>query len=267
MTDDDLQNSITPQPQVTVAPIKRTDPVLEEVVEEIKEIIKVEGFCTLQSYLACSQKYQVTDEVLLPVLQQAGLGFVKTSAVDPELPQEVIVDLRYISAAMLLIYSEQDYALHHSVLNCLTQFHDCGVQTSLFSINSLGNLLQEIYTAYGHHFSDMDMADRADFSSGKKDRTSAVIARHIHSLNELVRNDLELTAVYHLCIEVMFLVNNDQTHAKMRLGYKNMPKAFHHFWRMACKIRDRGTARSIRRQINKSAAVHSCGDANCNHIH
>ena len=229
-------SNLSPQPQVTVKPFHSIDPKVEAIVSEIKKIIADDGFATIPEYLELRDMYPVADEQLLPLLQEEGYGFVKTSAVNAELEQEVIVDLRYMAAAMLLIYSDPKFALSHSVLECLKTIYNYGSWEGAACVTD--TLLGDIYSVYGHHFSYMDMADNADLSDETtrghsepgsiQSGHSGMIMRNLPALNELVKNEVELTAVFRLCFDTMYNVNSGQA-GKLYRTFHGESKAYNYF--------------------------------------
>ena len=261
-------NNLAPKPQVIV---KSTaiDPSVDAALNELKNNIVVEGFVTIGEYLEWRDRHGMVDEVILPMLQEAGYGFVKTAAVNPNLAQEVIVDLRYIAATMLLIYSDPKFALKHSVLECIKTFYRYGSWPG--GVCVYDELVADAYAAYGHHFSYMAMADAADLSDeahaayadpdSHHRGHSNIVARNIPALNELVKDEAELTAVFRLCVDVMHIVNNGLAAGKMFRTYHGDSKAYNYFWRMACKLRD--NARYNEKQTHRCVGDSCCGQ--CKH--
>ena len=259
-------NTISPQPQVTVKLIGAPDPKIEAFMTDFKEIVIVDGCMTIPEYLELRDRHEMTDEQLLPLLQEAGYGFVKTAAVNAELEQQVIVDLRYMAAAMLLIYSDPKFALTHSVLECIKTFYNYGSWGGAPCVSN--TLLEDTYSAYGHHFSYMAMADNADLSDEVQREQaragspqmghSEMIARNLPALNELIKNEVELTAVFRLCFDTMYNVNSGQA-GKLYRTFHGESKAYNYFWRMACKLRD-----NARGKLKQKQAAHKC-DELCTH--
>ena len=111
------------------------------------------------------------------------------------------------------------------------------------------------------------MADNADLSEESmrgyaepgsiQHGHSDMIARNLPALNELVKNEVELTAVFRLCFDVMNNVNSGQA-GKLYRTFRDESKAYNYFWRMACKLRDNARGKL------KQAAAHKC-DGNCTH--
>lgn len=218
---------------------RRTNPIVEQAVLEIKEMLEEDGYATAGDYLLLVNKYQLPDEILLPAFQQSGLGFVKTSAINGQLEQEVIVDLRVIAAAMLLVYSDDEFALKHSVLDYLKALHSVGTWYAAFPLAHHKGLLEDIYGTYGHHFSDMRMADAAELALNNEAKINRMAERHVHAITELTKSDAELTEVYHLCLRTMDIVNNatDGVRTNKYDGIQHRKfenvKAYNHFWRLA----------------------------------
>lgn len=258
--------NIAPQPQIITKPRFSIDPKVEVTIDAIKQLVIAHGCVTIPEYLEMRIRNEVTDEQLLPLLQEAGYGFVKTSAVNAGLEQEVIMDLRYMAAAMLLIYSDPKFALSHSVLECLKTFYNYGSWEGAMCVTD--TLLADAYSAYGHHFSYMAMADNADLSEEAtrghsepgsiQSGHSGMFTRNLPALNELVKNEVELTAVFRLCFDTMYNVNSGQA-GKLYRTFHGESKAYNYFWRMACKLRD-----NARCKLKQKQAAHKC-DELCTH--
>lgn len=252
------------KPSVTVS---RTNPIIDVAIGEIKKSIADEGFMVVSEYLECRDSFSLTDEILLPELQRAGYGFVKTTAANPDLPQEVIVDLRFIAASMLVIYSDPKYALHQSVLKTVHLLHRVAGSNETVLVSALNPLIQDTYEAYGHHFSYMSMADAAVIEENQTEEEILIpysfADRHKPALSELLKNEEELTAVYHLCVNTMLLVNNGQSDVKLPRTYRNNQpaKAYEYFWKSALKIMDR-----FRHEM-KTGLGNSCSIPGCSHQH
>lgn len=259
-------NNLTPKPQVIVKPIQTVDPAVITALDSLKQIIETNGYASIPEYLEWRAHHELTDELILPMLQEMGYGFVKSAGVNPELEQEVIVDLRYMAATMLLIYSDPKFALRHSVLECVKTFYSYGNWKGAACVYD--QLLEEVYSAYGHHFSYMAMADNADLSDEAHDAYSDpgiirrnhfnLVARNISALNELTKDEEVMTAVFRLCLDVMQIVNTGQAAGKMYRTYQGESKVYSYFWRMACKLRDNARGKL------KQAAAHK-RDGNCTH--
>jgi hypothetical protein len=262
---DNCCNSHSPQPQVIVKQKQGNSEALTKAMEVMKQTIDEQGFFDIPSYLCWRDKHCLTDEQVLPYLLETGYGFVKTSVVNADVPQQVIVDLRYIAAAMLLIYSDTKFALRHSVLECVKTIYHRGNWSGAVGMSDI--LISDIYSTYGHHFTDMVIADAADLSEEAYKAYSnpvtmhaghaAIVARNLPALNTLTQSEEELTAVFRLCVDVMHIVNISNTAGKMCRTYRDDGKAYDYFWRMACKIRD-----NARGRLKQTA--HKC-DENCNH--
>jgi hypothetical protein len=94
-------------------------------------------------------------------------------------------------------------------------------------------LLKDIYSTYGHHFSDTDMADAADLSQENQQVIYAMAQRHVHAITELAKSENELTEVYHLALDTMkTLADPSSSGIQYRQHLKNC-KAYRHFWRIA----------------------------------
>ena len=58
--------------------VSRTDPAVWSIINSIKAVVAEYGFCNVAQYHDCRiLKREIPDEVLLPVLQEEGYGFVK----------------------------------------------------------------------------------------------------------------------------------------------------------------------------------------------
>ncbi len=262
-------NNLAPKPQVIVKPIQTVDPAVIAALDPLKQLVETNGYASIPEYLEWRECHELTDELILPMLQEMGYGFVKSAGVNPDLEQEVIVDLRYMAATMLLIYSDPKFALRHSVLECIKTFYSYGNWKGAVCVYD--QLLEEIYGAYGHHFSYMAMADNADLSDEAHDaysdrdvvqrNHSNLVARNISALNELTKDEEVLTAVFRLCIDVMHIVNTGQAAGKMYRTYRGESKVYNYFWRMACKLRD--NARYNEKQTHRCGGDSCCGQ--CKH--
>ncbi|BAW19179.1 hypothetical protein [Ralstonia phage RP31] len=218
--------------------MRRTNPIIDQAMAEIKEVIAEDGYASVADYQRLVEKFKLPDEILLPAMQHSGLGFVKTSAIINHPTMEVIVDLRYIAAAMMLVYSDDEWALSHSVLRYLEALHTAGSWRAAFPVMYHKGLLEDIYATYGHHFTDMEMADNAKLAVDDTVEVHAMAERHVHALNELAKSDAELTEVFHLCLRVMDIVNTtklgklNHSLSIFHRRFENV-KAYKHFWRLA----------------------------------
>ncbi len=228
---------LPPQPSVTVKPVSRTNPIVEQAIDEIKKKLNEDGFVTVQEYLVIQGHYQLPDEILLPALQQGGMGFVMTETIKDLPRQEVIVDLRYMAAAMLLIYSDDTYGFQNSVLKCLQRIYELASWEAAAAMHFHKGLVEETYGQYGHHFSDGTMADLADLSAESEELIEKQAKRHLSALTNLAKSEAELTQVYHLALDTMRTMNDPRwTRGDLRLVWGRMhqfPKseAYKHFWR------------------------------------
>lgn len=235
------------KPSVTVEPIRRVNPIVEQAVNEIKAIIDENGYANQGDYIALLAQYRLTDEILLPAMQQMGLGFVKTGAIRGFVPQEMIVDLRYVAAAMLLVYSDDSFALKHSVLEYLKTLFGMGTWRTAFPTIHHTGLLDDVYAAYGHHFSDMAMADNAVLVEDEN-AVNKMALRHVNAMTELAKSDAELTAVYHLALDTFRALNDPDFvagtgrdrvryagswNAPQHLNKADESQAYNYFWRLA----------------------------------
>lgn len=230
-------NNATPEVQTVSHDLS----FINEKIALLKQLISEDGFVFTSDYVEWRDRYGFTDEVILPMLQDAGYGFINTAVVSPLPEREVIVDLRYMAAVMLLIYSYPEPELDHGVLECVKSFYRRGSWKGAGWIDD--KLIEDTYAAYSHHFTCAATVHIADLSEkGCSDTSSRlhtdIVARNISALNELVKDDEELTAVFQLCVGVMYIVNTSQC-GRMRSPYKGNGNAYSYFWRAACKIRDR----------------------------
>lgn len=258
-----------PAQSTDVTKVARTNRVFNQALADVKQTIADDGFMSIGEYITCRDKYQLDDDALLPEIQQAGYGFVKTAAVNPDLPQEVIVDLRFLAACMLLVYSDPTYALHFKVLKVVELLHRAVYSETNFAVAVLGDLLKDTYTEYGHVFTVMSMANRAEIGEESQESDEFMIElaeRHHDALQQLQKHDAELTAVYHLCVNTMFLVNNEQIDAKLANTFRGAgsPKAYRYFWKAALRITDR-MRQEVKAKVRQQP--HSCNDSHCTHQH
>lgn len=221
--------------------VRRTNPIVEQAMTEIKQVITEDGCATISDYKALVERYKLPDEILLPAMQHSGLGFVRTKNVPNHPETEVIVDLRVMAAAMLLIYAEDGWAADRSVFDYLAVLHTCGPWRAAFPLAMNQNLLRDIYSTYGHHFSDMEMADNsvADIAPQHDELIAAAAERSVHAITELTKSDDELTEVFHLALKVFSVLNNWNPehpyawhHSIVHRRFKDV-KAYEHFWRLA----------------------------------
>lgn len=254
--------NISPKATVEVQEDHRTKPAYKEAFAELKKLIHDDGFCSGIEFKECATKHQISEDLLLQIMRQEGYGFVKSDSVSEMTTLEVLVDLRFLAAAMLLIYSDHEFASSNSVLKCAKIMHLVSTSEAAFPITCLGGLLSEIYTSYGHHFSFMAVAEKADLSTEDESKIIAFAERHKSAMDELAKHDTELTAVFHLCLAVMHLVNNGKADEKLLRTFHDEASAYNHFWKAACKVRD--TALGDKYLKNSCGNCDSCG---CDHNH
>lgn len=232
--------SLLPESTVSVSPIKRTNPIVEQALGEIMAIIKEDGFADATEFMTVAHKYQMSENILIPGLQQKGVTFVRTEPYATQPVQEVLVDLRYIAAAMLLVYSDNEFALNNSVLDYLRACHTVATWPAAFPVAHHPHLLEDTYGMWGHLFTDMAMANTANIAQGRLTAINAMAERHSHALHELSKSDAELTEVFHLALQTFDLLNNQPVvkPGKLELTQKSRLQlgsncAYRHFWRVA----------------------------------
>lgn len=222
--------------------MNRTNPAIDLAVEEIKKITTEDGWASVSDYIKVKETHKLSNEILMTALQEAGFGFVSTKSVtNNEKVIDVIVDLRIMAAAMLLVYSDDEWTLHHSVLRYLNALHTVGSWRAAFPVAHHSGLLDDVYGTYGYYFTDMAMADAAVLAVDDAPDIYRMAERHVHAISELSKSDKELTEVFHLCVRVFNVLNNapddkpipqllqsDIYHRSFENG-----KAYEHFWRIA----------------------------------
>lgn len=221
---------------------RRTNPIIEQLVQEIGEIVTENGYADGSDYELVIKKYKIADEIVLPALEQNGFGFVRTKSIQYHPEIEVIVDLKMMAAAMLLIYSDDTYALQNPVLKFLEAVHTAGTWRAAFPLSYHKGLLEDVYTAYGHNFTDQVMAEAAIIDPAKADEQEQLAQkqalRHVHALVELAKRPKELLAVFGLSISTFDALNaaafrsapgtEDIYHRHME-----NPGAYEHFFRLS----------------------------------
>lgn len=237
----------------TVSPPKlsRTSFEVAQAMDEIKESIRQDGFYSISEYKALTEKYGNVDEAL-EMLVESGFTVIKTNSVNPEVSQEVIVDVRYIAAAMLLIYADPVYAKQNSVLTYLQHLHQIGTWTAARPMVLLPSLLGDIYRNCGHFFTISDIAENADLSQEDAEFIVKMASRHRHAMYELSKSDSELTRVFEMCVRVMAVVNENvvistgmqrkkpgSVYVSDVCDVMSNTKAYGHFRRFAIKILDK----------------------------
>lgn len=226
-------------PQVTVAPIKRTDPNVADVVDSVTKTVSNFGYCTAEEFQYFIDENKIAAEPVLEVLRETGFAFLKTVVDDPQNPREIVVDLRPLAASMLLIYSDPQYALRHNVLRYVKLIYLNAAWNGGRETWGHHTLLDDMYSSFGHFFTNMKMAEVADLSEASEHVAVAQAKRHVHAINELVKDEEELTAVYLLTIHLTSALNLGHTFDAVRhhrFSSTHEMKAYPRFWRVANNI-------------------------------
>jgi hypothetical protein len=238
----DLDQEITPTP--TPRKISRLDPELAATVNAIKTTIATEGYYGINEFKQMVQLTGYSPEGLLMYLEEEGITHVLTTAVNKDVTQEVLVDVRQMAAAMLLIYSDKSYAKNNSVFKYLKTLFGIGGWESAFELMLLDPLLHEMYEQHGHNFTYMKIAENANLFNEEDSAIVNRAERFVNPMRELVKSDAELTAVYHLAKRVMDVVNgvsiNGHYGTRKDVQYRNFkdPVAYPKFWVAAQTILD-----------------------------
>lgn len=237
----------------------RLNPVLIEAIDRVKKTIAEDGYFSIKEFIALVTETKLNDGWLLNELSNEGVVFIKTGAVSDETYQEVLVDIRYMAAAMLLIYSDKDFALKHSVLKYLRTLFGIAEWKAAFPMMILPGLLQDMYEQYGHNFSDMALADNANLSGEDENVIIARAERYSHPMRELVKSDSELTIAFLLAQRTFQVANgrsqNGRKYERGDVQYRRFdkPQAYNFFWKAAQKILDRRLANQIfKKSIHKA---------------
>jgi hypothetical protein len=227
-------------------PFTRLQSAYEAAVKKVHATIAEDGFFSVDEFkeLIASDPILIAEE-LLEELQQQGVTFIKTSAVNKEYVQEVLIDVRYMAAAMLLIYSDKGYALKHSVLKYLKKLFAISEWKAAFPMIILPGLLDDMYEQLGHFFTDQTLAEAASLTNEDETVIVSRALRYSNPMRELVKSDAELTAVYELAMRVMDVANGTTINGRranrgdVNFRHFQKPKAYNLFWTAAQKILDR----------------------------
>lgn len=237
-------NSTTKQPQVVVKPFMRLDPDAIAAINKIKDTIAEYGFFSVEEFKELIEETGFAPMDLLFALQTEGILHVNTTGINKDLAQEVLVDVRPMAAAMLLIYSDKTFAKTNSVYKYLEMLFKIGEWKSAFPPIILHPLLRDTYEAYGHHFTDMVVAETADLSSENESIILSRAQRFVNPMRELMKSDTELTAVYELTIRTMDVLNGTMVNGAKAVRSSvqhrvfQKPKAYGVFWTAAQKVLD-----------------------------
>lgn len=254
-----MSTNFPQEPTVRVVERHRINPVLAEAIDRVKKTIAEDGYFSIKEFIALVKETKLDDGWLLNELSNEGVVFIKTGAVSDETYQEVLVDIRYMAAAMLLIYSDKDFALKHSVLKYLRTLFGIAEWKAAFPLMILPGLLNDMYEQYGHNFSDMKLADNANLSNEDENVIIARAERYSHPMRELVKSDSELTAAFLLAQRTFQVANGIMQNGRKfersdvpRRGF-DKPQGYEFFWKAAQKILDRCLANQIfKKSIHKA---------------
>lgn len=214
------------------------------VVDKIKQIIAQDGWFGIGEFKKLIEEYEFEPNSLLVRLQEEGIAFVNTSAASPNFTQEVLVDVRYMAAAMLLIYSDRNFAKKHSVLKYLEALYSTSDWEGAFATLKCNPLLSEMYADMGHNFTVMAIAENADLSNQDETYIIERARRNANPMRELVKSDAELTAVFQLALRTMDVVNgikiNGRPGERSDVPFRRFdkPRAYNMFWTAAQKVLD-----------------------------
>lgn len=239
-----------PESGVRVVERTRINPAIHQAIDEVKKVIAEDGFYGVPEFKDLAAKYQFTEETLLGAMFEEGIWPVKTAAVNNELPQEVLIDIRLMAAAMLLAYSDKSFGLRNSIYKYVELTFKISEWRGAFPVIALTGLLKDIYGIHGHNFTDQAIAEAADLSHENEQTILDRATRYSNPLRELVKSDVELTAVYQLAMRTMDVANGttingmkaDRSHVQFRRFDK--PIAYNTFWTAAQKVIDRHVKRS-----------------------
>lgn len=211
-------------------------------LSEVRATIEKDGYCSIREFKDIAEQHKVKDSAVLDTLLELGYTFVKTENADQRISQEVLVDLRYLAAAMLLIYSSDAYAKTNSVFEFVKGTYTYATWSAAFPMALRIPLLEDVYGAYGHHFTHMEIADNSVLvQPPDEELILKQVVRHSHALHELSKNDSELNAVFNLCVTTMRIVNNNLHDVHLSEIHRDFKGgiAYKHFWQLACKIVDK----------------------------
>lgn len=237
-------SSFEKAPSVVAKPRMINSPETNAAIDGIKQGIAERGYVGVVEFKFLAEEQKLDEGELLLKLEEEGITFTKTSAIDSKLPTEVLVDMRYMAAAMMLIYSDRTFAKNHSVLKYLKMLFKISEWDAAFPLANVNPLLEDMYSDLGHNFTVMAVAEKADLSNEDESVIHKRAERYKHPMRELVKSDAELTAVYQLALRVMHIVNgriiNGRPGQRGDLTHRtfNEPKAYNVFWTTAQKILD-----------------------------
>lgn len=235
---------------VRVVERTRINPAMHTAILEVKTVIAEDGFYSVSEFQNLAQKYKFTEETLLGALWEEGIWPVKTFAVNKEMEQEVLIDIRLMAAAMLMAYSDKSFGLRNSIYKFLELSFKISEWKGAFPVIVLTGLLKDIYSTHGHNFTDMAIAEAADLSHENEQTILDRATRISNPLRELVKSDTELTAVFQLALRTMDVANgttiNGQTANRSHVQFRRFdkPLAYNVFWTSAQKVIDRHVKRN-----------------------
>lgn len=222
----------------------------QEAINKVKATIAEDGFFSIPEFKELMEQYQFSDDGLLGALWEEGIWPVKTFAVNKELEQEVLVDIRFMAAAMLLAYSDKSFGLRNSIYKYVELIFKISEWRGAFPTIALTGLLKDIYSTHGHNFTDQSVAEVADLSHENEQTILDRATRFSNPLRELVKSDTEMTAVFQLAMRTMDVANGtiingataNRSHVQFRRFDK--PLAYNVFWTSAQKVIDRHVKRN-----------------------
>lgn len=215
-------------------------------INKVIHTIREDGYCNIPQFKDFVEGSDISPEAALNYLYNLGYSHVKTSALDDHTPQEALVDYRPMVAAMLLAYTDGDYATKHPVLDFVKGSYTYATWPAAFPVALRIKLLEDMYAQEGHFFSVSAVADNAILVEPKdEDYIYQRVVRHSHALYELTKSESELTAVWHLGIELFRVANNSNfplnvhKYWSVKVPILKGSKAYNHFYRLANDLLDK----------------------------
>lgn len=248
--------SILPEPNVIVKPFSRLDPTAKALITNIKNRINEESFMTAAEFKQHMEPTPFLPENILTHLEEEGITYITTAIAENDgRTQEVLVDIRQMAAAMLLIYSDTNFAKKNSVLKYLRALFIGAGWQSAFQLMLNDPLLDDMYAQHGHNFTWMKIAESADLSGEDVQLIEKRAARFMNPLRELIKSDAELTAVFQLCKRVMDVTNDVMinghlaTRKDVEFRHFSNPIAYNGFWVAAQKVLDQH-AKAVKKSLH-----------------
>jgi hypothetical protein len=238
------------EPSVRAVLRTRLNPAIHQAIDEVKATITEDGFFGVPEFKEVAAKHQFSEETLLGALWEEGIWPVKTLAANKDLEQEVLVDMRFMAAVMLLAYSDKNFGLRHSVFKFVETIYKISEWRGAFPVIILHGLMKDMYGTHGHNFTDQSIAEEANLTHEDEKVILERARRHTQILRELVKSDAELTAVFQLAMRTMDVANattingHTATRADVQFRRFEKPLAYNAFWTAAMKVVDRHVKRS-----------------------